>query len=456
MSKNLRERLGPGDPFNAAFISSVDDDERLVPFDIQGSIAHTHMLQRSGLLTKEEGGAIQKGLEQILAEWEAGRFKLDPTYEDVHMNVEHRLSALTPHAGKLHTGRSRNDQIALDLRLWMRVESDTLIREIRQAQSALVALATKHKNVIMPGITHLQHAQPIHFAHAMLAYHDMLERDARRIADAWGRADVSPLGAGALAGSSLPIDPDVVANELGFSGLFMNSIDAVGDRSFCAELVSSCVFVMMHLSQMAEMLILWSTPEFGFVELPNELCTSSSLMPQKKNPDMVELVRGRAGSVIGAYVAIMTTLKGLPLGYNRDLQETKRPMFESADTTLLCLKAMTLAFQKLILHEDRMNTEAGDAQMLATDLAEYLVKKGVAFREAHGVVGRLTKAVAERGADLSELGVKDLKKFHAAFEKDVLDLLSPQASVRHRTSPGGTGTEEVHKRLAGLKERNHG
>jgi argininosuccinate lyase len=336
----------------------------------------------------------------------------------------------------------------------VRVESDTMIAEIRQAQSALASLAFKHKNAIMPGITHLQHAQPVLFAHALLAYHDMLERDARRLADAWGRADVSPLGAGALAGSSLPIIPDAVANELGFTGMFMNSIDAVSDRGFCAEFTAACSFVMMHLSQMAEMLILWSTPEFGFVELPDKLCTSSSLMPQKKNPDLIELVRGKAGSVIGALVSILTTLKGLPLGYNRDLQEAKRPMFEAADTTRACLKAMTLAFSNLVVHEDRMLTEASDSQMLATDLAEHLVSKGVPFREAHAAIGRLAKHCAEKQIDIAELTLKDFKKFHAAFERDVLEALSPQASVKRRSSPGGTGTEEVHKRLAGLKERN--
>jgi argininosuccinate lyase len=331
-----------------------------------------------------------------------------------------------------------------------------MIREIRQVQGALVSIATKHKSVLMPGITHLQHAQPVHFAHAMLAYHDMLERDARRFADAWGRADVSPLGAGALAGTSLPIEPDAVANELGFSGMFTNSIDAVGDRGFCVEFVSACSMVMVHVSQMAEMLILWSSPEFGFVELPDELCTSSSIMPQKKNPDMIELVRGKAGSVFGALVNLLTTLKGLPIGYNRDLQESKRPMFEAADTTRACLKAVALAFSKLLVHEDRMTTEASDSQMLATDLAEYLVRQGVPFREAHGTIGRLSKQCAEKGQDIADIPLKELKKFHAAFEKDVLDLLSPQASVKHRSSPGGTGTGEVHKRLASLKDRNNG
>lgn len=451
MARNLRERLGSIDPFNAAFVACVKDDERLIPFDIEGSLAHARMLAKVGLLRKEETAEIQKGLKQILKEWKLGELSLDSTLEDVHMNVEHRLGQLTLHAAKLHTGRSRNDQVALDLRLWTRAECQAVINEIRSLQEALVGLADRHRDTLMPGVTHLQHAQPILFAHALLAWHDMLERDGRRFRNALEQVNVSPLGAAALAGTSLAIDPDMVANDLRFSACFKNSIDAVSDRDFAVDFVAAGAMLMAHLSQMAEMLIIWSTPEFGFVGLPDDLCTSSSLMPQKKNPDMLELVRAKAGQLAGALVSLLSTLKGLPIGYNRDLQETKRPLFEAADTCRACLKAMALAFSMLKVDEKQMLAASHDAQMLATDLAEYLVRKGVPFRDAHGAVGRLSRHCAEQSRTFINLTLKTFKKFHAAFDKDVLRLLSPRESVWRRASPGGTGTKRVHERLSSLQ-----
>ena len=451
MSKNLRERLGTIDPYNAEFVASVREDERLVPFDIQGSIAHAKMLGKQGLVSKEECTDIVAGLEQILGEWQKGKFKLDTAFEDVHMNVEQRLTQITEAGAKLHTARSRNDQVALDLRLWAVNESDVLIRAIRSLQAALIARAHEHETTLMPGITHLQHAQPIHFAHVLLAWNDALDRDARRLAGCWERLNISPLGACALAGTSLPIEPVAVARELGLAGAFANSLDAVGDRDFCVEFSLDCALIMIHLSQMAEMLVLWSTPEFDYIELPDELCTSSSIMPQKKNPDMIELVRGKVGRVVATVNELLVTLKGLPIGYNRDLQMTKGPMFAAADTTRACLKAMTLAIEKMEVHVDRLEQWTQDGQMLATDLAEYLVRKGIPFRTAHGAVGRLMKHCADEQVDPVELPLKEFKKFHAAFEKDALALLDPKTSVSARNSPGGTGTEQVRKRLAGLK-----
>ncbi len=452
MSKNLRERFSKAiDPYNQEFVSCVREDERLVPYYIQGSIAHAKMLAKQGLLAKDECKAIVDGLEQILGEWQKGKFKLDPVHEDVHMNVEQRLTEITPAGAKLHTARSRNDQVALDLRLWAANECDLLIRTLRTLQGTLVDRAKQHETAVMPGITHLQHAQPIHFAHVLLAWVDALDRDAGRLAACWERLNVSPLGACALAGTSLPIDPAFVARELGLAGTFSNSLDAVGDRDFCVEFAVACAILMVHLSQMAEMLVLWSSNEFDYVELPDELCTSSSIMPQKKNPDMIELVRGKAGRVFGTVNELLVTLKALPIGYNRDLQMTKGPMFAAADTTRACLKAVTLAFEKLTVHVERLEQETQDSQMMATDLAEYLVRKGVPFRTAHGAIGRLMRHCAESQVDVGEMPLKELKKFNPGFEKDVLDLLDPKASVSHRNSPGGTGTEQVRKRLAGLK-----
>lgn len=449
---HLRERFSEEiDPFNAQFISSVGEDERLVPFDIHGSIAHARMLGRQGIISRKDSTAIVHGLKQILKEWRQGKFRLDQAYEDVHMNVERRLTQLTPAGAKLHTARSRNDQVALDMRLWAVNECRTISGDIKKLQAALIARAMEHEHVIMPGMTHMQHAQPIHFSHVFLAWHDALERDRRRFEDCLKRLAVSPLGAGALAGTSLRINPAMVARDIGFAKTFTNSLDAVGDRDFCAEFASDCALLMLHLSQMAEMLVLWSTPEFGYVELPDNLSTSSSLMPQKKNPDMIELVRGQAGQAFASVVEILTTLKAMPIGYNRDLQATQRPTFAAADVSRTCLKVLTMAFKKLSINETRLEKASQDSQILATDLAEYLVERGVAFREAHSAVGRLMRHCATRGLDLKEMTPPELKNFHPIFGKVALARLDPHTSVWRRNSPGGTGTRQVKKRLAGLK-----
>jgi argininosuccinate lyase len=456
MAQIIRERFSkPADEFAAKFVASIDADANLVAQDVRGSIAHAGMLARQGILSEKDASEIVRGLRQVLAEWDEGRFRLDVANEDVHMNVEKRLIEIVGTVGaRLHSARSRNDQVTLDLRLWMRDAARELADAIGGLQKALVRQAKAHAETLFPGITHLQHAQPVSFGHVLLSYHDRLGRDAGRIEDALRRAAVSPLGACALAGTSLPIDPKATAKELGMNGAFTNSIDAVSDRDYAVEFVSACALLMAHLSQMAEDLILWSTPEFGFVELPDELCTSSSIMPQKKNPDMVELVRGKAAGVVGNLVNLLGTLKSLPLGYNRDLQETKPPVFDAAETARLSLRAMTLAADGMKVRAARMAEQASDPQMLATDLAEYLAVRGVPFREAHGIVARLMKHCAEKGVSVAAMPLAELRSHSETFQADVAKILSARASADLKSSPGGTSPEQVAKRAAQLaKER---
>jgi argininosuccinate lyase len=453
VSELIRERFDrPADEFAARFVASIDADANLVAQDIRGSKAHAEMLRRKGVLTADEAAAIGKGLDQVLREWEGGALKLTVANEDVHMNVEKRLIEIVGHAvgAKLHTARSRNDQVALDLKLWIRDAGGELLRGLRGLRRALAARAAQHADALFPGITHLQHAQPVSFGHVLLSYHDRLERDAGRLGDGLKRAEVSPLGACALAGTSIPTDPALTAAALGFPRAFANSIDAVSDRDAAVEFVSACALLMAHLSQMAEDLILWSTPEFGFVELPDELCTSSSIMPQKKNPDMIELVRGKAGSVVGHLVNLLTTLKGLPLGYNRDLQETKPPVFAAAETARLSLVAMTKAVEGMAVRADRMLAQAGDPQMIATDIAEYLAKKGVPFREAHGIVARLMKHCAAKALSPAALPLAELRTYSPAIGEDLFPLLTPRASVESKASAGGTAPVLVEQRARQL------
>ena len=452
MAKLLRERFSrPADEFAARFVASVEADERLVPHDLRGSLAHARMLRRQGLLSEEDAAAIEQGLARILREWEEGSFRLDVAYEDVHMNVEKRLTDLAGAAGaRLHTARSRNDQVAVDLRLWVRDAGREILEGLAALRRALARRAREHAATLLPGVTHLQRAQPVSFGHVLLCYHDRLARDAGRFEDALRRADVSPLGACALAGTSLPIDPAFTARELGFSRAFENSIDAVSDRDFAVEFTAAAALLAAHLSQMAEDFIVWSAPEFGFIELPDELCTSSSIMPQKKNPDMIELVRGKAAGVTGQLVHLLGTLKGLAAGYNRDLQETKPPVFAAAETARLSLRAMLLAVEGLRVNADRMLRAAEDPQILATDLAEYLAARGVPFREAHGAVARLMKHCAERGISPAAMPLSELRGVAPAFGEDVYALLSPQASAAAKTSPGGTAPALVAARAARL------
>jgi argininosuccinate lyase len=373
----LRDRFDqPADEFAMKFVASVAADEKLIPFDIRGSIAHARMLGEVGILSKEDSKALVAALAKLRID------KLDPADEDVHMSVEKKLG---PIGAKLHAARSRNDQVALDLRLWLKDAVRTILDEIEALRGKLGP-----SKAVMPGVTHLQHAQPVTLGHVFACWKEQLGRDADRFRDCAKRADVSPLGACALAGTSLPIDPKRTAKELGFSKVFASSIDAVSDRDFAAEFAFACSMTMTHLSQIAEMLVLWSTPEFGFVELPDALCTSSSIMPQKKNPDMIELVRGKTGSVVGQLVSLLVTLKGLPLGYNRDLQETKPPLFEAAETTRLSLHAIGLAVAGLKADAKKMRASIEEA-MFATDMAEELTRKGMPFREAHSAVAKLMK-----------------------------------------------------------------
>jgi argininosuccinate lyase len=443
MAQSIRERFSkPADEFAAKFVSSIDADTNLVAQDIQGSIAHAKMLGHQGILSEQEVIGIVAGLEHILNDWTSGKFTLDVANEDVHMNVEKRLIEFVGPAigAKLHTARSRNDQVALDLRLWTWAVSEEIVHSIGELRKSLAAKAQEHAETIFPGITHLQHAQPIVFGHVLLCYHDRLGRDAGRFKDGIKRTTVSPLGACAMAGTSFATDPAVTAKEVGFPAAFTNSIDAVSDRDFAVEFSSACALLMVHLSQMAEDMIYWSTPEFGFIELPDELCTSSSIMPQKKNPDMIELVRGKAGTVFGHLINLLATLKAQPLGYNRDLQETKPPVFGAAETARLSLRAVRLAVDGMKVNAGRMLGQA----------SEYLAKRGMPFREAHGTVARLMKHCAEKELSPAKMKLAELRKFSESFDKDVFDLLTPKASVNSKTSPGGTAPALVVKRTAEL------
>jgi argininosuccinate lyase len=450
----LRERFSrPADEFAGRFVASIDADAHLVEQDVLGSQAHARMLASRGILTAAEAETLVRGLDRVLEDWKAGRFTLDVAHEDVHMNVEQRLTSVVgPAVGaKLHTARSRNDQVALDLRLWTREACREIASALAALRLALAARAAEHARTLFPGITHLQHAQPVVFGHVLLCYHDRLARDQGRFEDALKRVDVSPLGACAMAGTSLDTDPAFTAAALGFSGgAFTNSIDAVSDRDFAVEFVSACALLAAHLSQIAEDMILWSTPEFGFIELPDELCTSSSIMPQKKNPDMIELVRGKAGAVTGHLVGLLMTLKGLPLGYNRDLQETKPPVFASGETARLAVRAVRLAVDGMKVLPDRMLQMASDPQMLATDLAEHLAARGVPFREAHGVVARLMRTCAERNVSPAQIPLEELRTYSPVFGPEAYALLTPRASVEHRRSPGGTSPEGVAARAERL------
>ncbi len=453
MSQNIRERFSkPADEFAAKFVASIEADANLVAQDIQGSIAHAIMLGKQGILTDQETITIVHNLETIRRHWEQGKFTLDVSHEDVHMNVEKKLTDMCPPGigAKLHTARSRNDQVALDLRLWTRDAIAEIVQALKKLQASLAHQAKAHAETLFPGITHLQHAQPVVFGHVLLCYHDRLWRDVGRFEDALKRANISPLGACAMAGTSIDTNPAITALELGFAATFTNSIDAVSDRDFAVEFTAACSLLMAHLSQMAEDFILWSTPEFGFVELPDELCTSSSIMPQKKNPDMIELVRGKAGTVYGHLMNLLTTLKSQPVGYNRDLQETKPPVFGAADTARLSLRAMQLAVDGMKVRTERMLAMASDPQMLATDLAEYLAKKGMPFREAHGIVARLMRHCAEKDLSPAKMKLAELRKFSEEFDKDIFEMLTPKASVQAKTSPGATSPELVAQRAAQL------
>ena len=438
-------------PLVDAFTTSYPVDCRLYPYDIAGSIAHCRMLARQRIIPARDAQRIVAGLRAIKREFDRGTFRVAPQDEDIHMAVERRLiEKIGPAGGRLHTARSRNDQVVLDLRLYVRDAVAGLRAAIGALRQALARLARKHADAIMPGYTHLQPAQPILFAHHLLAYVEMLERDDARLADALTRADVMPLGAGALAGTTFPIDRAFVARQLGFRAVSRNSLDAVGDRDFAVELLAALAILGMHLSRLADEIVLWSSPPFGFVELPDAFATGSSMMPQKKNPDVAELVRGRSGRLYGNLLALLTVLKGLPLAYNRDLQEDKAPLFDSVDTARTSLAMLAALLPRLRVRTDRMRAAAAAGYTLATELADYLATKGVPFREAHGIVGAVVQAAIAERRMLEDFSVAELRRFSPAFGRDVRRWLTHEAAVRRRRAVGGTAPVNVERRLKAL------
>ncbi len=434
------------------FTASIHFDRRLAPQDIQGSIAHARMLGKCGILAKDEVEAIVKGLGEIGEEIAQGTFRYDAALEDIHMHIERRLTEKIGAAGgKLHTARSRNDQVALDLRLYLRETIGEIRERIRALQRVLVAKAEVHLETVMPGYTHLQRAQPILLAHHLLAYFEMFQRDRDRFADCLRRVNVLPLGAAALAGTTLPIDREYVAKLLGFPKVAANSEDAVSDRDFAIEFLACGALLAMHISRLAEELTLWASAEFGFIELPDAFATGSSIMPQKKNPDVAELARGKAGRVYGALVSLLTLLKGLPLSYNRDLQEDKEPVFDAADTLRQTLDVLRPMLQAIKYRPERMRAAAAEGFLNATDLAEYLVTKDVPFRQAHEIVGRIVRVCLEAGHPLEKLSLDALRRFSPAIQSDVFRFISLEACVQRRRSAGGTNSRLVGEAIRQAK-----
>jgi argininosuccinate lyase len=435
------------------YTASISYDRRLYRHDIAGSIAHARMLAKQGIIAGDDAESIVRGLGEIRDEIESGDFPFREELEDIHLNIEARLQEkIGEAAGRLHTARSRNDQIATDMRLFVMEACEDAVTAIRVLQSALLALADANRDVIMPGYTHLQRAQPVLFAHHLLAYFEMVDRDVGRFQDCRSRADELPLGAGALAGSPYRLDREFVASELGFSRVSRNSIDAVADRDFVVEFQAAAATSMMHLSRLAEEIVLWSSDEFGFVRLPDRFATGSSIMPQKRNPDVAELARGRTGRVYGNLMAILTTLKGLPLAYNRDLQEDKQPLFDTVDTLLPTLEALAALLPVLQVDSGRMEAAADGSYTLATDLADYLVRKGTPFREAHQAVAKLVRSAEGEGKGLRGLSLDEYRRFSPLFDEDVL-ALDARTSIASRDVPAGTAPARVAEALRTARER---
>ena len=444
----------PTDALVERFTESVSFDHRLAPHDIRGSIAHATMLAEVGVLSPEDRDAIVRGLEGILADIEAGVFEWRTSLEDVHMNVESVLTDRIGDAGKrLHTGRSRNDQVATAVRLFVREALDDIAGSVRALQDVILSIADREADTVMPGFTHLQPAQPITFGHHMLAWYEMLERDTQRLAECRSRVNRMPLGAAALAGTPYPIDRAMTARMLGFDGLCENSLDAVSDRDFAIEFVSDGAIVMMHLSRMSEELVLWVSAPFAFVEIGDAYCTGSSIMPQKKNPDVPELVRGKSARVIGHLNALLVLMKGQPLAYNRDNQEDKEPLFDTIDTVTDCLRVFAGMLGTLECRRDRMREAARLGYMTATDLADYLVRRAVPFRDAHEAVGRAVRSAVDTGRDLSEMSLDELRVFSPVIERDVFEVLTLEGSVAARDHPGGTAPARVRAAIARARER---
>jgi len=420
----------------------------LYKHDIMGSIAYAKMLTKVGIIKKREAERIITGLKAIEKEIEAGKFRFTSDMEDIHMAIEKRLIEKTgPVGGKLHTARSRNDQVALDIRLYLRDEIGEVKGLIRELQKTFVGIAKKNLDCIMPGYTHLQRAQPILFSHHILAYYEMLKRDNERLADCYKRVNVMPLGSGALAGSPYPLNREFVAKELGFTGVTDNSLDAVSDRDFCIEFCSASSILMMHLSRLSEELILWSSSEFGFIELSDAFSTGSSLMPQKKNPDVPELMRGKTGRVYGNLVSLLTTMKALPLAYNKDMQEDKEALFDTIATIKECLKVFSPMLRTMKLNKKKMLDATKGGFLTATDAADYLVKKGVPFRESHHIAGRVVAYCIKTSQGLEDLSIDEWRGFSKAFGKDIKEVISVEASVKSRKAKGGTAPEAVKRRL---------
>ena len=444
----------PVDAFVQRFTASVGFDKRLARHDIEASIAHARMLAACGVLRRTDGAAIERGLRAIGKEIDAGRFAWSVEHEDVHSNIERRLVALVGEPGKrLHTARSRNDQVATDLRLWLRDEIDQVAARLLALQKALLAQAERHAALVMPGFTHLQVAQPVTFGHHLMAWFEMLERDRARLAECRARVNVLPLGAAALAGTSFPIDRAMVARELGFQAVAANSLDAVSDRDFAIEFAACAALVMMHLSRCAEELVLWASPRFGFVRIPDRFCTGSSIMPQKKNPDVPELVRGKSARVFGHLAALLVLMKGQPLAYNKDNQEDKEALFDTVDTLKDSLAAFTGIVAGLAPQAKAMRAAALEGHATATDLADYLVRKGVAFRDAHEAVARAVREAERRNCSLAEMPPAVLKRFHKAIGPDVKKALTLEGSVAARDHAGGTAPGQVRKAIAEARRR---
>ncbi|MBI4241500.1 MAG: argininosuccinate lyase [Candidatus Rokubacteria bacterium] len=459
MAEPTRERkpwsgrfTGGPSPAAEGFTASLGFDRRLWPYDLEGSRAWARALRGAGLLTEAELTLLLTGLDEVGQELAAGSFPFRPELEDIHMNIERRLQEkVGAVAGKLHTGRSRNDQIALDERLYLREVIRRLDTSLRETQSALIARAEEHLGAPMPGYTHLQRAQPILLSHHLLAYVFMLQRDRERLRDCFARVNVLPLGAGALAGTAFAIDREALTRELGFFAPAPNSVDAVSDRDFLVEFLAAAAILGMHLSRLASDLILWATAEFGFVEFPEAFATGSSIMPQKKNPDVAELIRGKTGRLYGNLTAVLTAMKGLPLAYNSDMQEDKEPLFDSADTLEAILTVLPPLLRSLTFNLERMREAAGAHFATATDLADYLVHKGVPFREAHEVAGRVVKHCVTADKSLAACSLPELKRFSALFEADVFKAITVEASLRARAVTGGTAPEAVGQALAQAK-----
>ena len=442
------------DSFVEEFTASISYDVLLYRHDIEGSIAHARMLAKQKILSAAEGRKIVSALKEIREEIEAGKLSFNLSQEDIHMAVEQFLiRKIGPAGGKLHTGRSRNDQVALDLRLFLRDACDGIAALLEKVRGILLQRAESLFGVVMPGYTHVQRAQPVLFSHHLLAYHEMLGRDAERFRDARRRMNVSPLGAGALAGSTFPLDREFVARELGMDGVCENSIDAVSDRDFAADFLYASAVTMMHLSRLSEEFVYWSSAEFGFLSFPDELCTGSSIMPQKKNPDVAELVRGKTGRAYGNLLNLLTMMKGLPLSYNRDMHEDKEPLFDSSRTVRESLIGTALLLQGMRVNEERMRAACDDGFLTATDLAEYLARKGIPFRKAHEISGKIVRYCEEKGKRLKDLSLKEFRSFSTRIDEEVRDVISLSNSVRMRKTRGGTGLSRVKRRLEALKKR---